>query len=154
MEFWDNMQMVITYFVYVSQNDLVYRQIIRMVKDIVKKANKKALNSDQMKIVKRFISAFEDKKAFDSGINLLMKKDAVDNVNMQILESLIQTDWNQDYYYWSMDQKEDITIQLTNQVSLLQQHYSAEFTFQKLVTQQQEVYDYNERLNLKLHCPM
>jgi len=30
-----------------------------------------------MKIVKRFISAFEDKKAFDSGINLLMRKDAV-----------------------------------------------------------------------------
>lgn len=111
MEFWDNMQMVITYFVFVNQNDLVYRQIIRMVKDIIKKANKKALNSDQMKIVKKFISAFEDKKAFDSGINLLMKKDGVLIIKIeQILDSLIQTDWNQEYYYWSMDQKEDITI--------------------------------------------
>ncbi|CAD8145954.1 unnamed protein product [Paramecium pentaurelia] len=115
-----------------------------MIKDIKKKANKKALNSDQEKIIKKFISSVQDKKPTDLGNNILLRQDPV-------LEAIAIIDWNQDHYYWLNEKSDDISQSLLTNTQLIQQFLQLEFQFVKTIMQQQCTFTYDERIKMMLH---
>ncbi|CAD8054169.1 unnamed protein product [Paramecium sonneborni] len=118
-----------------------------MIKDLKKKANKKALNSDQQKIIKKFISSVQDKKLIDVGSNFLLRQD-------HFLESIAIINWNQDHYYWLPDKSEDVSQQLMTKIQLIQQYLQIEFQFVKNIIQQQCTFTYDERIKMTLHSQL
>ncbi|CAD8145956.1 unnamed protein product [Paramecium pentaurelia] len=142
--FWDHIQWIIAYWPYMNQQDLVHQQVFVMIKDIKKKANKKALNSDQEKIIKKFISSVQDKKPTDLGNNILLRQDPV-------LEAIAIIDWNQDHYYWLNEKSDDISQSLLTNTQLIQQFLQLEFQFVKTIMQQQCTFTYDERIKMMLH---
>ncbi|CAD8046901.1 unnamed protein product [Paramecium sonneborni] len=143
-QLWDHIQWIMTYWPYINQVDLVHQQIFIMIKDLKKKASKKALNSDQQKIIKKFISSVEDKKSIDVGTNFLLRQDP-------FLESIALIDWNQDHYYWLPDKSENVSQQLQTNIQLIQQFLQLEFQFVRSIMQQQCTFNYDERIKMMLH---
>ncbi|CAD8138462.1 unnamed protein product [Paramecium pentaurelia] len=146
-QFWDHIQWIMAYWPFINQQDLVHQQIFIIIKDLKKRANKKALNSDQQKIFKKFITSVEDKKPTDIGSNFLLRQDPV-------LEAIAIIDWNQDHYYWIPDKSEDISQLLLTNTSLIQQYLQLEFQFVKNIMQQQQTFTYEERIKMMLHSQL